>query len=96
MLDLEILQLTGDRLATGEGLAGEGLVALSECGLGLFGQLVALALQLLGLDFDALLRGGDVGDRSLHLRQVLELLFVRKIERLTGSSALFRASFAFA
>jgi len=59
-----------------------GLVALGESGLGLVGQLVALGLQLLGLDLDALARGGDVGDGALDLGQVLELLFVGEIERL--------------
>jgi len=40
------------------------------------------------LDFDALARGGDVGDRALHLREVVELLFVREIERLAGVLSL--------
>ena len=83
VLDLEVLQLSCDRFTSSEGLAREVLVALAERRLGLFGQLVALALQLLGLDLYALPRGGDVGDGPLHLGQVLELLLVRKVERLT-------------
>ena len=67
VLDLEVLQLAGNGLTASEGLAGEGLVALSERGLGLLGELVALALQLFRLDLDALFRGGDVGDGSLTL-----------------------------
>ena len=42
------------------------------------------ALQLLGLDLDALARGGDVGDGALDLGEVLELLLVREVERLAG------------
>ena len=67
-----------------ERLAREGLVVLGQGGLGLFGQLVALGLQLFGLDLDALARGGDVGDGALHLGEVVELLFVGEVERLAG------------
>jgi hypothetical protein len=81
VLGVEVLELGGDGLAASECLAREGLVALGESGLGLVGQLVALGLQLLGLDLDALARGGDVGDGALDLGQVLELLFVGEIER---------------
>jgi hypothetical protein len=66
--------VTGDDLATRERLASEGLVTLGEGGLRLIGQLVALVLQLLGLDLHALARGGDVGDGAPHLGEVLQLL----------------------
>jgi hypothetical protein len=36
------------------------------------------------LDLHALARSGDVGDGSPDLGEVLQLLFVRKIQRLTG------------
>jgi hypothetical protein len=84
VLGVEVLQLAGDGLAPREGLAGEGLVVLGQRGLGLVGQLVALVLQLLGLDLDALARGGDVGDGALHLGEVVELLLVGEVERLAG------------
>ena len=54
VLGLEAGELLGERFSSQQGLAGEVLIALLEGGLGLTLELVALLLELGGLQLDAL------------------------------------------
>ena len=82
VLGLQVGELRGNRGATGEGLAGQILVVLRERCFGLVLEFGGLRLELIGLELDPLLGGGDIGDGLAHLGELLELLLVGEVEGL--------------
>ena len=83
VLGLELGELLAQRRPAGQRLTGQVFVALSQRGLGLTLQLVGLLLQSLGLELNALARRGNVGHAPAHLLQLLELLLVGEVQRVT-------------
>ena len=73
-----------DAGTSGERLGGQVLAVLRERLACLVLQLGGSLLELLSLELDALLGGGDIGEAPLHLLQLLDLLLVGEIERLAG------------